>query len=200
MLTDIVWYKSVDSTNSEARRLVREIDNLSVIAAESQTAGRGQGDHKWHSRACENLTFSLLLKFPPISPLHVSDALLLTEFITHSLREFLLSFGITSRIKWPNDIYVGDLKICGILIENILQESQVAASIIGVGLNLNQTSFPADIPNPTSISLQTGKHYDVGKTLEQFCRQIEKSVQLLETEDGRKYLDEYFQKNMFRKQ
>ena len=199
MTARILWHKSVDSTNSEARRHISSLDNLSVVAAESQSAGRGQGDHKWHNEPGENLTFSLLLKFPPLRELNVCNVLLLTEMITYALREFLASEGIAARIKWPNDIYVGDLKICGILIENILDGSNVSASIIGVGLNLNQTDFPSDIPNPTSVSLLTGRRYDPAQTLERLCTFISRAADLLQTDSGRATLDAYFNAYMFRK-
>ena len=199
MAVEILWHKSLDSTNSEVRRHISELDNLSVVAAQSQSAGRGQGDHKWHSEPGENLTFTLLLKFPPLRELNAGIMLLLTEMITWALREFLASEGITARIKWPNDIYVGDLKICGILIENILDGSNVSASIIGVGLNLNQTDFPSDIPNPTSVSLLTGRRYDPAQTLERLCTFISRAADLLQTDSGRATLDAYFNAYMFRK-
>ena len=200
MAVEILWHKSVDSTNSEVRRHISSLDNLSVVAAGSQSAGRGQGDHRWHSEPGENLTFSLLLKFPPLREMNVCNVLLLTEMITYALREFLASEGITARIKWPNDIYVGDLKICGILIENILDGSNVSASIIGVGLNLNQTDFPSDIPNPTSVSLLTGRRYDPAQTLERLCSYISRAADLLQSEEGRSTLDAYFNAHMFRKE
>ena len=200
MTARILWHKSLDSTNSEVRRHISSLDNLSVVAAGSQSAGRGQGDHRWHSEPGENLTFSLLLKFPPLREMNVCNVLLLTEMITYALREFLASEGITARIKWPNDIYVGDLKICGILIENILDGSNVSASIIGVGLNLNQTDFPSDIPNPTSVSLLTGRRYDPAQTLERLCTFISRATDLLQSEEGRSTLDAYFNAHMFRKE
>ncbi len=199
MAVRILWHKCLDSTNSEVRRRISQLDNLSVTAAWSQSAGRGQADHKWHSATGENLTFTLLLKFTPESPLKARDALLLTETITFALREFLASEGVISRIKWPNDIYVGELKICGILIENILEGDDVAASIIGVGLNLNQTVFPPDIPNPTSLALLTGRRYSPEAALEKLCGYIETSVELLRTPEGRERLDEYFNAHMFRR-
>ncbi len=199
MAVRILWHKCLDSTNSEVRRRISQLDNLSVTAAWSQSAGRGQADHKWHSAPGENLTFTLLLKFTPESPLKARDALLLTETITYALREFLASEGVTARIKWPNDIYVGELKICGILIENILEGDDVAASIIGVGLNLNQTVFPPDIPNPTSLALLTGRSYSPEAALEKLCGYIDTAVELLRTPEGRSGLDRYFSANMFRR-
>ncbi len=105
-LTDIRWYDTVESTNDEARKAVGGLDNLSVIAAGCQTAGRGQGDHKWHSSPWENLTFSVVMKFGEggLAPLAARDMLLITETVTLALRRYLLRKRVSARIKWPNDI------------------------------------------------------------------------------------------------
>lgn len=168
----IIWLDTIDSTNSEVRRRLPELDNLSVIAAIEQTAGRGQGDHKWHSRPGENLTFTLVLKFDSIGILKARDIHKINDVITASLLAFLGRYGIQARIKLPNDIYVGDLKICGMLIENILKEDNVDVSIIGIGLDVNQTEFPADLPNPVSMAQLTGRTFDVKALLEELRAEI----------------------------
>jgi len=199
-LTDIRWLDTVESTNDEARRLIGGLDNLSVIAARCQTAGRGQGDHKWHSHPGENLTFSVVLKFGEgaLEPLEAKDIILITEAVTLALRQYLHDKGVETRIKWPNDIYAGDRKICGILIENILHGPEVSASIVGIGLNLNQTEFPSDLPNPVSLSLLTGKSYEPEKELVRFMRRLTSCVEKTNTAGGRRYLHRMFEKNMFR--
>ena len=199
-LTDIRWLDTVESTNDEARRALDGLDNLSVIAARCQTAGRGQGDHYWHSLPGENLTFTVVLKFGGeyLAPLLARDVLLITETVTLALRRYLLAKGVKARIKWPNDIYVGDLKICGILIENILRGDEVGASIVGIGLNLNQTAFPSDLPNPVSLSLLTGRRYNPEKELVRFVRILSECAEKTNTAVGRRYLDRIFNKYMFR--
>lgn len=198
-LTDIRWYDTVESTNDEARRLISELDNLSVIAARCQTAGRGQGDHRWHSRPGENLTFSAVLKFGEggLAPLAARDALLITETVTLALRLYLEGHGVKVRIKWPNDIYVGDRKICGILIENILHGQDVVSSIIGIGLNLNQKDFPSDLPNPVSLTRLTGKPYDVEDELRHFHSILKECTEKTNTAEGRRYLDDSFKEYVF---
>ena len=116
--TGIIWVESSKSTNSELRRRIDSLDNLSVIAAAEQTAGRGQGDHSWFSSPRTNLTFSMLLRFGPGFPvtLGASEAVTVTHIAALAVRDYLLTKGIDSRIKWPNDIWVGDRKICGMLI------------------------------------------------------------------------------------
>ena len=154
---DIMWFKSLDSTNEEARRHISDIDNLSVLSALKQTAGRGQRGNTWTSNAGENLLFSIVLKLSPddsrLGVLDARDQFALNEIAALSVVDFLRSHEIQAQIKWPNDIYVGSRKICGILIENSLRGKHVSSSIIGIGLNINQRNFDVNLPNPTSMVL-----------------------------------------------
>ena len=111
----------------------------------------------------------------------------------------LLAQGVEARIKWPNDLYVGDRKICGILIENVLEGKQVRESIIGIGLNLNQLQFPADLPNPVSLRQLTGRRYEPEATLEALWEELKKSAALLETQEGLIALGRYFAAWVFRR-
>ena len=179
---DIMWLDSVDSTNSEAKRRIPDIDNLSVLSALSQSEGRGQKGNKWSSFPGENLTFSIVLKFGEQTAgkagLSVAGKLrlavaareqfVLTEIASLSIVEFLSRHGIKAKIKWPNDIYVGDKKICGVLIENSLRGENLSSSIIGIGLNVNQRNFDVNLPNPTSMVLETGFEEDIRSCLEEF--------------------------------
>ena len=191
---DIRWFGVLDSTNSELRRRLEGLDNLSVVAARRQTAGRGQGDHTWTSSPGRNLTFSILLRFPSLP---ASDILVITCIITLAIRDLLLDEGVEARIKWPNDIWVGDRKICGILIENIMDGDSVARSIVGVGLNLNQTSWPEDIPNPVSLKLLTGKVYSSKRVLRRLHEKISLRYAMSGEDGGRKALEEEFRRYMF---
>ena len=179
---DIMWLERVDSTNSEAKRRISDIDNLSVLSALSQSEGRGQKGNKWSSVPGENLTFSIVLKFGEQTAgkagLSVAGKLrlavaareqfVLTEIASLSIVEFLSRHGIKAKIKWPNDIYVGDKKICGVLIENSLRGENLSSSIIGIGLNVNQRNFDVNLPNPTSMILETGFKEDIKGCLEEF--------------------------------
>ncbi len=154
---DIMWFNSVDSTNEEARRHISEIDNLSVLSAYEQTSGRGQRGNTWSSNAGENLLFSIVLKFSSedsgLGGLDARDQFVLNEIAALSVVDFLRLHDIQAQIKWPNDIYVGSRKICGILIENSLRGRRLSSSIIGIGLNINQRNFDVNLPNPTSMVL-----------------------------------------------
>ena len=165
--TDIIWLERVDSTNDEARRHISEIDNLSVVSALEQTKGRGQRGNRWSSQPGENLTFSLVVKDFRIK---ANEQSAISQATALSLVDLLSRHEIKARIKWPNDIYAGDEKICGILIENSLKGSEIDWSIIGIGLNVNQTTFPEDLPNPTSMKLCTGNSnpYNTREILEEF--------------------------------
>lgn len=154
----ITWFDSIDSTNSEARRRLPVNAKMSVYAAKFQTAGRGQRGNKWSSAAGQNLTFSVLLNFthPQMPDLPVRNQFLLSIVASLSVSDLLRKLNIRNTIKWPNDIYIGRRKVCGMLIENIVGNAGLEHSIIGIGLNLNQTEFPPELVNPTSVLVCSG--------------------------------------------
>ena len=196
----IIWLDSAKSTNSELRMRLGELDNLSVIAAVEQTAGRGQGSHTWYSSPRTNLTFSILYRFPEDGQglLKVADLLLVTQITTLGIRDYLLSKGITARIKWPNDIWVGDRKICGILRENVLDGDRIEASIVGIGLDVNEETWPEELPNPVSMKQLTGVHYELVSELEELCASISKRYFQSMDKEGRKSLEKEFGEHMFK--
>lgn len=154
----ITWFDSIDSTNSEARRQLPANAKMSVYAAKFQTSGRGQRGNKWSSAAGQNLTFSVLLNFthPQMPDLAVRNQFLLSIVASLSVSDLLRKLNIRNTIKWPNDIYIGRRKVCGMLIENIVGNAGLEHSIIGIGLNLNQTEFPPELVNPTSVLVSSG--------------------------------------------
>lgn len=194
-MSGIKWFESLASTNNEAKKHITDYDNLSVIATIEQSAGRGQGTHTWYTTPGKNLTFTIV--FNPEN-LPASEALYLTRITTLSLLSYLAARGVRARIKWPNDIWVEDKKICGILIENILEGNLVHNSIIGIGLNINESGWPEDLPNPVSLGELTGKSYDIHEELEAFYKEFCRHAQMLSSEDGRKYLCKNFDENVFR--
>ena len=150
---DIIWLDVAESSNDEARKAIDSLDNLSVVAVRCQTAGRGQGANTWLTAPGENLTFSIVLKDLDILP---NQQVAISQITALSVVKFLEQHGIDSKIKLPNDIYVGKRKICGILIENTLCAGKIKWSIVGIGINVNQTVFSSSLPNPTSILLEKG--------------------------------------------
>ena len=167
---DIIWYDRLDSTNDEAGRRISELDNLSVLSASWQTSGRGQRGNTWISAAGENLTFSVVLKYS-MKGLPAPPALrqfILNEIASLSVVGLLARHNIEAKIKWPNDIYAGDRKICGMLIEHSLMGKLLSHSIVGIGLNVNQTEFDPSLPNPTSMKVITAQHHEPEALLEEF--------------------------------
>ncbi len=169
---DIQWLDEVDSTNNEALRHISRIDNLSVLAALHQTSGRGQRGNSWSARPGENLTFSLVMKFGDgaYPPLKASRQFPISRSVTLGVLDYLEYEGIVATVKWPNDIYVRNRKICGILIENTLCGDSLTASVIGIGLNVNQKEFPPQLLNPVSMAMLTGREYDLKDQLPKLCR------------------------------
>ena len=192
---NIIWLETAESTNKTLREGLEHYDNLSVVTAREQTAGRGQGAHTWHSAKGMNLTFSMLFK---PTELLAEDMILITCATTLGIRDYLLEKGIEARIKWPNDIWVGERKICGTLIENILDGLRIRLSIIGIGFNLNETDWPADLPNPVSLSNLTGERYEPEAELELLVEKIRRRFAMTDNNDGRSVLQEEFGKNHFR--
>ena len=175
---DIIWLQSIDSTNDEAKRRISILDNLSVLSAFCQTSGHGQRGNSWSSEPGANLIFSIILKDKYM--IKAYDQFVLSEITALSVTDFLAKYGINASIKWPNDIYVGKRKICGILVENTLRGDSLSSSIIGIGLNINQRNFNVSGADPTSMILENGavKSYDINSCLcefmEIFCGNIDR--------------------------
>ncbi len=176
----IKWFEELDSTNDELLRGISRYDNLSVVAALRQTAGRGQRGNKWLSAPGDNLTFSILLK---PAELPADEFMSITFLATLAVKKWLCSQGVPAVIKWPNDIYVAKRKICGMLVENRLEGGSIQASVIGIGLNLNQTLFPGELMNPVSLKRLTGRDYPLKESLEELLSCFEFSA--LESRRGR---------------
>ena len=196
----IKMLEQVDSTNSFAFDLIRKSPPAEgyVVCAKEQFAGRGQRGTTWSSEPGSNLTFSLILHphFLAIAQqfqLTKTIALGIAGFVSHCLEDHT-----QVRIKWPNDIYVKNCKIAGILIENILEQSTLKYSVVGIGLNVNQAVFDPSIANPTSLKMLAGKEFNTEDCLMQLCSFIEK--QYLDLRAGNyKQLDEAYHNLLYRK-
>ena len=154
-----------------------------VLVADYQTAGRGQGTNSWESERGQNLTCSL--GFSP-EGVKASRQYILSMAIAVALTETLAGLPHPVSIKWPNDIYVGDKKICGILIENMLKGEYIRHCIIGIGLNVNQKRFVSDAPNPTSMALESGHDFDREEVLQSLLRHFEQLLAVWDEEAIRK--------------
>lgn len=168
------------STNSYLARIASLLPSGTVIYTPCQSAGRGQRGNSWESEPGKNITFSLLIKNIPIPP---ASQFYISEAVSIAIVEVLSSYSPGFSVKWPNDIYFHDKKVCGILIEHSLVGSAIAHSIIGVGININQTVFTSDAPNPTSLKLITGvsDDYTLDDILHRVCDAIYRLASLPDT-------------------
>ena len=162
------------STNDDARD--EKYHEGDVVWADFQTAGRGQRGHVWHSQRGENLTFSVVLE-----PLFVAIAeqFSVSEVVALSLVDMLAEYGIEAKIKWTNDIYIGDKKLVGILIEHSLAATTLRRTIVGVGINVNQREFDSSIPNPVSMAQLLDKQLDAEDVLKCFLAHLQRNYELL---------------------
>lgn len=161
------------STNTLLKEMTDAPHGL-LIAAREQTAGRGQRGNSWESEPGANLTFSILFR----APLEARRQFELSMVVSLALVDFIngLIAPLAAEIKWPNDIYVGDRKICGILIEHSLSGMALDRSIVGAGINLNQKHFYSDAPNPVSVVQLTGRHTDVDAAVDAVGRLLRTRV------------------------
>ena len=164
----IHFFEELDSTNDTAREPC--YDHGDVIVAERQRCGRGQRGNAWSSAAGQNLTLSVVLR-PDFLPAASQFSLL--QCVALSVTDMLASSGLDARIKWTNDIYIGDGKLAGILMEQSLRGGYMDRCVAGIGMNVNQTEFEPWIPNPVSLALETGRRYDRTQLLESLCRSME---------------------------
>ena len=192
----------IDETHSTSSLLRETYDDslphLFTIRTDFQTAGRGQAGNSWESEKGKNLLFSTLLRYPEVE---AADQWRLSMLVAVAVREAITSIlsPLAPRlspitIKWPNDIYYNDQKLVGILIENTLSGRQIAYTIAGVGINVNQIKWLSDAPNPVSMKQITGEEYDVEKLLNAFLE----AIQRWETASTEQLREEYI-KHLYRR-
>lgn len=171
---DIRFFDELESTNTYCELLdLSQVEEFTIVCARSQTAGRGQRDHHWESEPGQNLTFSLILHPDFLS---LADQFLLTKVLSLGVCDLIQSVAPQAHVlvKWPNDIYIGYRKVCGILVSNRASAGCIVSSVCGVGLNVNQISFPDWIPNPVSLRQVTGAPLDVEALLPMLADCIER--------------------------
>ncbi|MBQ5617709.1 MAG: biotin--[Alistipes sp.] len=188
----IYRFDILPSTNDEAT--ATQYVEGDIILAQCQTAGRGQRGHTWESREGENLTFSLLLEPLFLPP---SEQFLISECVALGVCDALLHYGIEAQIKWTNDIYIGDRKLAGILIEHKLQGSALARTVAGIGLNVNQKAFSDDLPNPISMAQATGREFDREEVLQTVATSLMARYEQLR-EGGAKELQADYHQRLYR--
>ena len=189
-----LFIETTDSTNQWMKSLLMKQPDLPdyfTVYTNFQTAGRGQGSHRWQSEKGKNVLASLLFK-PIISP---SRQFVVNQCFALSVRHLLSHYAKNVKIKWPNDIYVENQKIAGILIEHFIEGEKIKNTIAGVGINVNQTNFDDDIPNPISLKLLLNKDFDPAGVLQELincCRQFKCSENTNYQEINNEYLNSLY--------
>lgn len=192
----ILWLDSVESTHNLLKSPeYADLPPFVMVAARNQTAGRGQRGNHWESQPGMNLTFSMVAA--PVC-LHPSLQFSISEATALAVVALLQSEGIEAKIKWPNDIYVGDKKICGILIDHSIDACRICRSVVSAGLNVNQTEFLSDAPNPVSIRQLIGKNRSVDDIASGLLLLLRQFIPMADSAEGRSILHTSFMKHLYR--
>lgn len=192
----LIMVERTNSTSSYLRDMLRkEVPSVfTTVLADYQTAGRGQRGNSWESEDGRNLLFSFIF-FPDF--LEARRQFLLSQIIALSIKEVLDKYTTGITIKWPNDIYWQERKICGMLIENELQGNRICQTIAGIGININQQKFYSSAPNPVSLWQITNQDYDCLDILAQVMKRIQEYYTALLRGNGAMIANRY-QNAMFR--
>lgn len=191
----LLQYPVLGSTNTHMINLLASgepMDEFCVVMTEEQSAGRGQGSNRWSSRTGKNLTFSILL----LPDIPASDHFYLNMCVSLGVMRAVATYTGGAQVKWPNDIYVSDRKICGILIESSIKGGHIIRSVAGIGINVNQDEFEEWVPNPTSVRLETGSETDIIAILDETVRYIAGYCSMMRGGQKAAILDEYHE-NMY---
>ncbi len=170
-MSNYIHLEEIDSTSNYLKKILseNEVSEGTIVVADFQTGGRGQRGNSWESEKGQNLTFSILLKPDFVS---ANKQFIISQIIALAIKDVLDRYADGISIKWPNDIYWNNSKICGILIENSLIGNYIQQSIAGIGININQTEFRSDASNPISLSMVTGNSYNLHEILDKITNSI----------------------------
>lgn len=192
--------QEVESTNAFAMSLLSsgDCENGTLIIAHSQTAGRGQRGTTWESEPGKNLTFSIVLKSIRLLP---TEHFVLSKMVALALINVLQDIVLYPdllKIKWPNDIYYGDKKLAGILVENKFRGNKLEASVIGIGLNVNQAFFSDNINETTTSIIQiTNKSLELNIVLEKIIDELQKGYFLLNSSNSNLSIEKAYKNHLF---
>ena len=164
------------STNTWLAQNEDVLESPVFVFCHEQSAGRGQRGNSWEAEPGKNLTGSFL--FHPVD-FRAACQFTLSEMTALSVVSLLKYYGIHAKVKWPNDIYVDDKKICGILVEHVVTGQNVTRTIAGVGLNINQEIFLSDAPNPVSMKQITRQEYSVEIIVDRLVEIFESYLNLI---------------------
>ena len=191
ILNNTLYLPSCHSTNTYANDWIKENEVINgwTVYTFDQTKGRGQQGNVWESEPNKNLTFSMVLKPEFLNP---QNQFSLNMAVSLAIIQFLTDLGLKAEIKWPNDVFVNDRKIAGILIENQLRGNLFKAAVVGIGLNVNQQGFKTQ--GATSVLLQNGKEYDLVQSLSYIQTILFRYVERLRAGEIDLIKEEYYSK------
>lgn len=199
MAIKILHFDEINSTNVFLYDKISENNDISdmVVVAAHQTAGRGMDKNRWESEAGKNLLFSIALN---VNFLEAENQFKISQAVSVAIVETLSQFVDDKRlfIKWPNDIYFGDKKLAGMLIQNTIEGRMMGVSIIGIGLNVNQIEFSKDIPNPISLKMISGRDFDLDNLLNQLVSSIKTKVESLRDKENQNEINEKYVSRSYR--
>lgn len=199
MAIKILHFDEINSTNVFLYDKISENNDISdmVVVAAHQTAGRGMDKNRWESEAGKNLLFSIALN---VNFLEAENQFKISQAVSVAIVETLSQFVDDKRlfIKWPNDIYFGDKKLAGMLIQNTIEGRMMGVSIIGIGLNVNQIEFSKDIPNPISLKMISGQNFDLDNLLNLLVSSIKTKVESLRDKENQNEINEKYVSRSYR--
>lgn len=193
----IIKLNAIDSTNLFLRSLSIDtnVEDFTVVVAKHQTKGRGQMGTVWSSQDAKNLTFSVFKRFDNLKlDQHFVISMVASLAVINTLKKLNLP---KLSVKWPNDILSANKKICGILIENVIKQNNVAATVVGIGLNVNQVNF-SNLPQASSLLNVTGISYDLDELLQSILKELEILFDLVESNQF-KTIKTTYESYLFRK-
>ncbi len=199
---NIIVLNEVGSTNNYANQLIvsKQAEEGTVVLAYHQNSGKGQRGNSWESEAGKNVLMSIVL-YPVFLP--AEKQFLISKIVSLALAGFLRKELNDVSIKWPNDLYVGNKKIAGILIENAIKGRNLFSSVVGIGLNINQEKFISDAPNPVSLKQLTGRTFDIEKVANKIAGLVLEGYEKLKNENtdeiNSAYLENLFRRNVWSK-
>lgn len=195
---EIIHISETNSTNNYLKELLQtqNVDEGTVVWADFQSAGKGQRGNGWESETEKNILFSIVL-FPRF--VKAGEQFILSQIVSLAVANCLQEYTEGISIKWPNDIYWNEKKICGILLENTILEDNIGYSVAGIGININQENFRSDAPNPVSLKQITSRDYNLEEILKTVVDNINVYYQQINIGNA-DHLVKQYKESLFRKE
>lgn len=196
-MPEIIHIRETNSTNNYLKELLQtqNVDEGTVVWADFQSAGKGQRGNGWESEAGKNILFSIVL-FPGF--IKAGEQFILSQIVSLAVANCLQEYTEGISIKWPNDIYWNEKKICGILLENTILEDNIGHSVAGIGININQENFRSEAPNPVSLKQITNRDYNLEEILKTVVDNINAYYQQIKIGKTDSLIKQY-KESLFRK-